>query len=152
MQHYTAREGFKYTISFTDDYSGAVIIYFLKNKSDAARAFEKFIADCTPYGKIKRLRADNEFRSKAFEDVALKNNIKQEFSCPYSAHQNGSAERQWRTMFNLARCIMIDSNTPKFLWTYALRYAVHVRNRLYNPRIGCTPIEKLGNVHPNINK
>ena len=150
----TAREGFKYAITFTDDYSSAVTVYFLKQKSDAPRALEKFIADCSPYGKIKRLRSDSggEFIGKDFKDIAIQNGIKQEFSCPETPAQNGGAERQWRTIFNLARCIMSKMNVPKFLWTYALRYSVHVRNRIYNPRTGKTPVEMLTKVVPNINK
>lgn len=44
-----AKEGFKYALKFTDDYSGAVFIYFLKAKSDTAMASEKLIADTAPY-------------------------------------------------------------------------------------------------------
>ena len=77
----TAREGFKYTIMFTDDYSSAVSVYFLKQKCDAAGAYEKFIADCAPYGKIKRLCSDSggEFEGKSFKEIDTKNGIKQEF-------------------------------------------------------------------------
>ena len=32
-----AREGFRYSINFIDDYSGTTFVYFLKNKSDAIR-------------------------------------------------------------------------------------------------------------------
>ncbi len=31
----TAKDGFRYTLAFTDDYSGAVLTYFLKAKSDS---------------------------------------------------------------------------------------------------------------------
>jgi hypothetical protein len=30
----TSKEGFRYAIVFTDDYTGVVFVYFLKNKSD----------------------------------------------------------------------------------------------------------------------
>lgn len=36
----TSKDGHKYAISFTDDYSSAVFVYFLKNKSDAVQATE----------------------------------------------------------------------------------------------------------------
>ena len=100
-------------------------------KSDAYKAFEKFIADISPLGKVKRLRSDNggEFISSNFNDVATKNNVRQEFSSPESPHQNGTAERGWRTLFEMAKCILNENNLPKFLWTYALRFATYVRNR-----------------------
>jgi len=55
-----AKDGFKYTIVFTDDYSGNIFTYFLKEKSDATRATEKFLADIAPYGKIKTLSFHEE--------------------------------------------------------------------------------------------
>lgn len=38
----SSREGFRYSIAFTGDYSGAIFVYFLKNKSDTVAATEKF--------------------------------------------------------------------------------------------------------------
>lgn len=54
-----AKDRFRYTLAFTDDCSGAVFVYFLKSKSDTVKATEKFIADVSPYGKIKCIRSDN---------------------------------------------------------------------------------------------
>ena len=61
-------EGFKYSLAFTDDFSGAVFVYFLKEKSDTVEATEKFLADSSPYGDIKCIRSDNggEFVSQTF--------------------------------------------------------------------------------------
>ena len=42
-----------YALSFTDDYSIAVFVYLLRNKSDTVRGTESFIADVAPYDKIK---------------------------------------------------------------------------------------------------
>lgn len=53
-----AREGFRYAIAFVDDYSGIIMIYFLRNKSDTLRATEKSLADSSPYGKVKAIRSD----------------------------------------------------------------------------------------------
>ena len=147
------REGFRYVIMFTCNYSGCIFSYLLKHKSDAVNAFRKFIADVAPYGKIEILRSDSggEFLG-SFKELAIQHAIKQEFSCAYSSHQNGRAERQWRTHFNLVRCIMAQNNVPKFLWTYALKYSVYVKNRCYNSRIGKTPFEIMTGICPNINK
>ena len=50
-----AKDGYKYAIIFTDDFSGCLSTYFLKSKSDAAKATERFLADVAPYGKVKTL-------------------------------------------------------------------------------------------------
>lgn len=151
-----AKDGFRYAIVFTDDYSSNMFTYFLREKSDATRATEKFLADITPYGKvktlsfhedifpsgeIKRVRSDNggEFTSQEFGDLLTKNKIKHEKSAPYSPHQNGTAERSWRTLFEMARSLLLEGGLPKNLWTYAVMTATHIRNRCYSQRLKDTP-------------
>ena len=65
-----AREGFRYALSFIDDYSGAIFIYFLKKKAEASSGMLKFLADSAPFGKVTRLRSDGggEFISKDFSE------------------------------------------------------------------------------------
>ena len=147
-----AREGFKYAINFVDDYSGATSVYFLKNKSGAVAAMERFIADSSPYGNMKRFRRDNarEFTSDEFNSILVKNRIKSELSCPYSPHQNGTAERSWRTLFEMARCLLLEAGLPKKLWTYAVKASAYIRNRCYNPRLGKTPFEALTGEKPSL--
>jgi len=87
-----AKDGYRYAMSFVDDYSGANTVYFLRQKCDAVRATEKFLADCSPIGKVKRLRTDNgtEYTCDEFRSLMLKHGIKHEKSAPYSPHQNGT--------------------------------------------------------------
>ena len=148
------REGFQYAIIFTDDYSGFLTVYFLKNKSDAARATEKYIADVAPFGEIKgmSIRSDNggEYISDEFNDVMIKNKIYHHTSAPKSPHQNGTAERSWRTLFDMGRCLLIESRLPKNFWTYAVMTAAYNRNRCYNPRIGKSSFEAFKGIKPNI--
>ena len=141
-----AREGFRYAISFVDDFSNATFVYFLKKKSDATRALAKFLADSRPFGKVKsmstddylcpvqRLRSDNggEFTAKTFGDAMVSHSIKHEKSAPHSPHQNGTVERGWRTMFSMARCLLVESKLPQNLWTYAVMTAVYIRNRCFH--------------------
>ena len=147
-----SRDGHKYVMVFVDDYSGALGVYFLKNKSDATRATEHFLADTAPYGTVKRLRSDNggEYISDEFKSLLLKNKVKHEFSAPYSPHQNGTAERAWRSLFDMGRCLLIEAELPKQLWTYAVMTSAHIRNRCYNPRTSKTPYEGLTGITPNL--
>lgn len=116
---------FKYMQSFTDVCTGAVFVYFLKAKSDAVQATEKYLADVAPYGTVKCIRSDNgtEFTNREFQTLLRKNKIRHETSCPYSPHQNGTAEREGRTLFEMARCKLIESDLPKSLWHYAIQEA-----------------------------
>ena len=105
-----AKDGFRYAISFVDDYSGIIMVYFLKRKSDTLQATEKFLADCAPYGKVKCLRSDNggEFTGKDFESLLIAKEIKHEKSAPHSPHQNGTVERAWRSLFEMAICMVLE--------------------------------------------
>jgi hypothetical protein len=147
-----ARDGFKYAVSFIDDYSSMICIYFLRKKSDTVTAFEKFLADVAPFGKVKRLRSDNgtEFTSAEMQAVLVKHGIRHERSAPYSPHQNGTAERNWRTLFEMARCLLLDSKMSKEMWTHAVATAAYIRNRCYNPRTGKTPYELFTGRRPNL--
>ena len=130
------------------------MIYFLRQKSDTLEATEKFLADAAPYGKVKRLRSDNggEFISQGFKTLLRKHAIRHETSAPYSPHQNGTVERAWRSIFSMARCLLLEANLPKFLWTYAVMTAVYIRNRCFNSRSEKTPYEALTGKQPNLSK
>lgn len=147
-------EGYKYAVSFTDDYSSAVFVYFLKRKSDTVQATEKFLADVSPYGKVKCIRSDGgtEYTCNDFQTLMRKNQIRHEMSAPYSPHQNGTAERGWRTLFEMGRCMLVESKLPKQLWHYAVQTAAIVRNRCYSRRTGQTPYQMLTEKKPNVSK
>ena len=143
---------FKYGINFVDDYSGVIHLYLIKNKNDAHIALEQFIADVAPFGIVKCIRSDcgTEFTGKNFKDVLRQKGIAQQFSAPYSPHQNGTAERSWRSIFEATRCLLAEANLPKELWPYAAKYAVYIRNRCFSRRLNMTPYEAFTGRKPNI--
>ena len=122
-----SNEGFRYSIAFTDDYSGVVFVYFLKEKSDTVEATKKFLADSAAFGIIKRLRSNygGEFISGEFKELLNEDKIKNETSAPHSPHQNGTAERHWRTLFEMGRCMLIEANLDKSMWPYAVMRAAY---------------------------
>ena len=162
-----AKDGFKYVIVFTDDFSACYFTYFLRNKSDAVVATNKFLIDIKPFGKVRtlsfyneispsggvvRLRSENggEYSSQEFVDLLLKHGINHELSCPNSPHQNGTAERSWRTLFDMGRSMLIEAGLPKYLWTFAIMAATYVRNRCYSQRICNTPFGLITNLKPDL--
>ena len=146
-------EGYRYILGCTDDYSGIIRPYFMKHKSDTLDAFKMFVADTRPYGEIKRVRLDNggEFTSAEFRNYLCENKIKPEYSAPHSPHQNGTAERTWRTLLDMSRCLIIDSELPKIFWPYAVMYSAHIRNICFNNRTQCTPYQSLTGKLPDMN-
>lgn len=152
--HPESRDGHRYALFFTDDFSSTVLVYFLKDKSDTVLATEKFLADTAPYGKVKCFRSDNgtEYTGKGYQALLIKHGIRHETLAPYSPHQNGTAERNWRRLFDMAWCMLIESGLPKQLWTYAVQTAIVVRNRCFNKRTKQTPIQALIGRRPNLSR
>ena len=75
-----------------------------------------------------------------------------EQSSPYSPHQNGTAERNWRTLFEMGRSLLLESNLPKSFWTYAVMASAYIRNRCFNQRIKDTPFYMLTGIRPDVSK
>ena len=113
-----------------------------------------FHEDIFPSGELKRVQSDNggEFISQEFSDLLIKNKIKHEKSAPYSPHQNGTAERSWRTLFEMGRALLLEAGLPKNLWTYAVMTATHIRNRCYSQRIQNTPYGLITGTKPDVAK
>ena len=84
--------------------------------------------------------------------MLIKNKIKHNYTCPYSPHQNGTVERSWRTLFDMARALLIESKLSKFLWPYAINAAAYIRNRCFVQRIKDTPFHLITNKTPDLSK
>ena len=138
-----AIDGFNYAINFVDAYSGLTVVYFLKGKTDIVKAVSRYLADVANIGTVKTMRTDNglEFICKEVKEFLDERSIRHETSSPNSPHQNSIAERSWRTLFETARAMMSGGNVAKNLWTYALKYAVFVRNRCHKSKLDMSPFE-----------
>src|SRR3982751_6666555 len=55
--------------------------------------------------------------------------IQQRFSAPYGHWMNHTAERNMRTIGEMAVTTMIHANLPKSTWGYAVLHAIDVINR-----------------------
>jgi hypothetical protein len=56
--------------------------------------------------------------------------IHHQTTCPYTPAQNGVAERKNRHLLEVARCMMISMNVPKYLWGRAVMTATQIINRM----------------------
>ncbi|GAA6095447.1 ribonuclease inhibitor-like [Tachysurus ichikawai] len=124
------------------------------SKGDRLQATEKFLADIAAYGEVKCICSDNgtEFMNRDFQALLTKNKIRHETSAPYSPHQNGTAERGWRTLYDISRCLLIESELPDNLWNYAMQTSAYVRNSCYNRRTKKTPYEFFIGKKPDVSK
>ena len=60
---------------------------------------------------------------------------------PGTPQQNGVAERRNRTLMDMVRSMISNSSLPKSLWTYALKTAVYLLNKIPSKAVPKTPFE-----------
>lgn len=128
--------GSKYFVTFIDDHSRKVFVYTLKTKSEVFSKFVQFktFVETQLNKKLKVLRSDNgtEFINNGFDKCGVENGFKHEKSAPYSAQQNGLAERMNRTIIEKVRCMLFEANMSKGFWAEAVHAAADIINILPN--------------------
>ena len=94
-------DGFRYFVTFIDDYSSHVCVKFMRHKNQALQKFKEYIAE---NGTPRILRSDNgtEYTNKSFKLFCTNNKIKREYLDPETPEQNGVAERYNRTVVETA--------------------------------------------------
>lgn len=125
--------GARFFVVFIDDSTGWCEVRFLKNKSDVLPEFRKYksMVENQTGKTIKFLQSDNgkEFCNKEFDELLNTCGIQRRLTISYTPEQNGVAERRNRTLVEMARCMLLQSNSPPRFWAEAIATANHVRNR-----------------------
>ncbi|KAM1053550.1 hypothetical protein ACFX2I_000976 [Malus domestica] len=123
----------RYLITFIDDFSRKIWVYFLAEKSEAFGMFKAYKArvEKETGAFIRSLRTDRggEFTSHEFASFCRENGIHRQLTTAYTPQQNGVAERKNRTIMNMVRSMLSAKQIPKSFWPEATNWAVHVLNR-----------------------
>ena len=95
--------GARYFVTFIDDYTRCVKVYFIKHRSQVLEKLKEFQATATndeAGRQIGTLHTDNggEYMSTDFQEYLKKKGIKHETSVAHCPQQNGVAERMNRTL------------------------------------------------------
>ena len=110
----------KYFLTFIDDFSKRVFVYFIKTKDEVLEKFKIFkaLVENQTGLKIKKLRTDNgrEYVNREFNDFLNTHGIQRQLTICYTPQQNGVSERFNRTLMEMARCMLVKSNLGDFLW------------------------------------
>jgi transposase InsO family protein len=144
-----------YALVIVDDYSRYTWTLFISHKNDAFVAFRK-LAKIIQNQKgltIASIRSDHggEFQNEAFENFCNENGIEHTFSSPRTPQQNGVVERKNRSLEELARTMLNETNLPKYFWADAVSTACYVMNRvLIRPILKQTPYEIYNGRKPDI--
>ena len=102
--------GFKYFLTFIDDYSIRTWVYFLKIKSKVFKILlaYKALVEKQSGHQIIKLRSDNGwvYVNKKFTTFCTEQGIQQQYIVPYTPQQNGVAEWQNHTLKEMANCMI----------------------------------------------
>jgi hypothetical protein len=108
---------------------------FLQDKSETQEVIKKLLRMVQNKfdTKVNKIRSDNGtvFKNTQVEDFLNEEDIKHEFSAPYTPQQNGVVERKNRTLIEMSRTMLDEYKTSNRFWTEAINTACHTTNRIY---------------------
>ncbi|KAJ9564699.1 hypothetical protein OSB04_000665 [Centaurea solstitialis] len=140
---HVARGGYRYFITFTDDFSRYGYVYLMRHKSESFERFKEFQNEVQNQldKRIKFLRSDRggEYLSDEFDNHLMECGI-----------MNGVSERRNRTLLDMVRTMMCHSTLPMSFWGHALETAAHILNRVPTKSVEKTPYELWKGKKPNI--
>ncbi|KAL0359933.1 UNVERIFIED_CONTAM: hypothetical protein Sangu_0842700 [Sesamum angustifolium] len=143
----------RYFITFIDDYSCYMCIYFLNHKAEALDAFKVFKVkvekQCDKHIKVVRSNKGGEYFGRYTEGghapgpfaKFLAEGIVAQYTMFGSPDQNGVIERRNRILLDMVRSMMASSKLPKFLWIEALKMTVYILNRVPTKAVSNMPFE-----------
>ncbi|KAK3038599.1 hypothetical protein RJ639_027262 [Escallonia herrerae] len=125
--------GARYFVTFIDDFSRKVWVYFMKHKSEVFNVFKQWKARVKNQTgkKLKYFRSDNgmEYKDEEFLQFCKDKGIIRHFSVKRTPEQNGVAERMNRTLLERARCMRLNADLPKSFWAEVVNTACYLINR-----------------------
>jgi transposase InsO family protein len=146
--------GYRYFITFIDDFSRYGHIFLIHEKSEALDMFKIYKAEIElkQEKKTKIVRSDRggEFYGRygeagqipgPFAKFLQECGVDAQYTMPGEPQQNGVVERRNRTLMDMVRSMMSNTFLPTFLWGDALKTATYILNRVPSKSMPKTPFE-----------
>ena len=125
--------GKKYGYVLVDDFSRYTWVFFLTHKYETFSEFQVFYKKIEQDEKFKisNIQSDHggEFQNNEFDQFCRTQGINQKFSSPRTLEQNGVVERRNRTLVEMARTMLIESNLPRKFWAEAINTSCYIINK-----------------------
>jgi hypothetical protein len=147
-----------YVSTVLDQSTGASLVSLMPSKGHAVAHVIQSVAYFERHveGKyiVKAIRFDRggEYMSGKLLGWCATKGISVEPTAPNSPQSNGRAQRLNRTLLNITRCLLLESDLPDVLWCEALVYANWLRYRLVYAPTGMSPYEALTGSKPDLSK
>ncbi|KAI3509130.1 hypothetical protein L1887_24156 [Cichorium endivia] len=147
--------GNRYILTFIDDFSRKVWVYFIKEKSETFEQFKIYKAHVENQSgyRIKTLRSDRggEYMANYFQDFLKHHGIHHQLTTSYTPQQNGVAERKNRALMEMARSMIKSKQLSNEFWGEAVACACYIMNRTSTKSLpNMTPQEAWNGVKPNV--
>nr|GEU89500.1 retrotransposon protein, putative, Ty1-copia subclass [Tanacetum cinerariifolium] len=139
------KDGKRYYVTFTDDFSRYGYVYLIKHKSDTIEVFKRYQNEVENQlvRKIKVLRSDKggKYLSIEFFDHLKNYGIVSQLTPPRTPQLNGVCERRNRTLLDMVQSMMCRATFPISFWGYALEKTTHILNLVPTKKVSKTPFE-----------
>lgn len=131
MEMPLAKDGSRYVITFTDDYSRGSWAYAMRWKHEALSKFRQFEAWVHRQfdARIKRFLTDNGREYLPIGTHLESKGVEFDTSPPYCKGQNGLAERTNRTIRERINTLLSDAKLPPSWWPELLETVVYLKLR-----------------------
>ena len=125
----------RYFLTIVDDYSHAIWLYLMIDKTEVFRMFMSFVAMINRQFSqtIKIVQSDNGTEFQCLLGYFNDNGILFQTSCVGTPQQNGRAERKHKHILNVARALRFQANLPIYFWGESVLTAAHLINRTPTP-------------------
>jgi transposase InsO family protein len=129
--------GFRYYVSFLDDFSRYSWIFPISCKSDVCIIFNQFqsYVEKTFSHKIKCVQSDWGGEYRSLSKILQQKGITHRLSCPHTHQQNGAIERKHRHIVETGLALLSHAQMPRKYWDDAFVTACYLINRLPAPAL-----------------
>lgn len=151
----TSKDGYNSYLIIVDRASRYSWIFLTKSKHPPVTLAHKVLTkfkSTNPHRTVRTDQGGELGRSSKFSQMVAEAGFVLELTGAEASKQNGIAESPNRVYAQMMRCALYSSGLGPEYWSYALRMAVHVKNRLPHTSISSTPYQKLTGKKPNLSK
>jgi hypothetical protein len=131
------RSGLRWLCIIVDDYSRKLFVYLLKSQSEfyehltaLHRELQATFSNEHPVAVLHSDAGTYFEKDARVVDFCTQTGMRQTFSPTATPALNSMAERNIRTLCEMARAMLIESNAPPTLWGEAVLYAAFILNNL----------------------
>jgi histone deacetylase 1/2 len=145
----------KYYVSFIDDFSRYVWVYFLRNKSEVEPVFLQFQKHVERMLNTKILSVQSDWGGEyhRLHNYFAATGISHHISCPHTHQQNGLAERKHRHIVETGLTLLAQAQMPLRFWDEAFNTACYLINRMPSRTTDQdTPLHRLLKTHPDYSR